>query len=106
MFQRAQESVCLLVLQTVGFVLNVGQHIPLTSKAGGQMQGESRRRCSCGDGGGCGARRSVTAPPALSRDVAPTPEHEDRPQSAQEMGPRRQDHPHPAGTRECRSRRS
>lgn len=64
--------VCLHFLQTVGFVLNVGQQNPSYVKgrrAGGQMQGESCWwLCSCGHGGGCGAHQSARAPLAVSRE--------------------------------------
>lgn len=66
--------------------------------------------CSCGRAGDRGARRRARAPLAVNRERRREEEtdsasHEDRPQPAQEMGTRGQDHTHPAGARECDCRR-
>lgn len=77
------------------------------TQAGGQMQEESCWwLCSCGHGGGCGAHQAARrALLAVNRERrgqhVESADDEDRPQPAQEMGPRRQDHTHPSGTREC-----
>lgn len=77
------------------------------TQAGGQMQEESCWwLCSCGHGGGCGAHQAARALPAVNgerRRLQESANDEDRPQPAQEMGPRGQDHTHPSGTRECDS---